>query len=193
MTTLQIRPARAAEAEAIADLHTASWRVTYPGILPDDTTTPEFIATRRAWWRQALAREDWTVILVAEAAGAAADAPQDKDNALLGFVAAWADPEGHVDAFIESLHVRPGRTRGGIGRALVGAAAARFAAAGRRSVALWVYDANTRARRFYASIGGTVALTRDRDRAGHPVRDLRITWPDSAALAALCAPSGADR
>jgi ribosomal protein S18 acetylase RimI-like enzyme len=181
-----IRPARAAEAHAIADLHTASWRVTYPGILPDDTTTPEFTATRRAWWRDALAREDWTVILVAEAAGAPRASSAD-DGALLGFVAAWSDPLGEVDAFIESLHVRPGRTRGGIGRAMVGAAARHFAAAGRRSVALWVYDANERAKRFYASIGGTVALTRDRDRAGHPVRDLRIVWPDSTALAALCA------
>ena len=179
----RIRLSRPDEADAIADLHTASWRVTYRGILPDDTTTPEFTATRRAYWRTALAREDWSFILVAE----------EGDGNLIGFVATWSDPDGRSDAFIESLHVRPGRTRGGIGRALVAAAASRIAASGRRSVTLWVYDANTPAKDFYRRIGGAVTETRERERAGAPVRDLRILWPDAAALAAACARPGADR
>src|SRR5258708_35578331 len=96
---LTIRLARPDEADAVADLHTASWRVTYRGILPDDTTTPEFIAKRREYWRAALAREDWSFVLVAEEAGAQGAGD------LIGFVAAWSDPDGRTDAFIESLHV----------------------------------------------------------------------------------------
>jgi ribosomal protein S18 acetylase RimI-like enzyme len=174
--TFAIRPARADEADVVADLHTASWRVTYRGILPDDTTTDAFIAGRRAYWRAALARPDWSFILVAEEAAA-----------LAGFVAVWGDPDGRYDAFIESLHVHPERKRGGIGRALMASAASRIAASGRRSVTLWVYDANAPAKQFYLAIGASLAETRVRDRAGHGVRDLRMVWPDAAALAAVCA------
>jgi ribosomal protein S18 acetylase RimI-like enzyme len=175
---LAIRPAHLDEADAVADLHTASWRVTYRGILPDDTTAPDFIAKRREYWRAALARDDWNFTLVAEEAGVAD---------LIGFVATWGDPDGVSDAFIESLHVRPGRTRGGIGRALIGAAAAQVAASGRRSLSLWVYDANTPAKEFYRRIGGSVVEKRVWERAGAMVCDLRILWPDAAALAAACA------
>jgi ribosomal protein S18 acetylase RimI-like enzyme len=188
-----IRRARAEEADAIADLHTASWRVTYRGILPEDTCAPAFIAERRAYWRAAVARAGWNIILVAEAdrVPVAEDRAEDRTDTpdLIGFVAAWNDPDGRADAFIQSLHVRPGRTRGGIGRALVAAAASRIAASGRRSVTLWVYDANAAAKQFYLGIGGSVAEMRARERAGQTIRDVRMIWPDADALAAACVPA----
>jgi len=174
-----IRLARAEEADAIAELHAASWRVAYRGILPDETHGEGLVPRQRAYWGQAFAREDLVLILVAEDAGA-----------LIGFIAAWGDPDGGSDAFVQSLHVHPARKRGGIGRALLGAAAARMAAAGRRGVYLWVYEANTAAAAFYRALGGTVPGTRVREIGGRPIPQLRMAWPDTAALAARCAAIG---
>ena len=171
-----IRPARGDEADAVAELHAASWRSAYRGILPDATLGEELVPRRRAYWRSAFAREDWTAILVAEA-----------DRALVGFVAAWTDPDGGYDAIVESLHVHPARKRGGIGRALLGAAAAAIADSGRRTLYLWVYDANAPARRFYEALGGGAADARVHEVVGHPVPEQRMVWPDAAAFAAQCA------
>ena len=72
--------------------------------------------------------------------------------------------------------MRPGRTRGGIGRALIGAAAAQIAASGRRSLSLWVYDANTPAKDFYRRMARQrwrrrlgLGAPRDGVRPAHPV------------------------
>jgi ribosomal protein S18 acetylase RimI-like enzyme len=177
MTTfLTIRPARAGEADAVADLHAVSWRSAYRGILPDETLGPDLVPRRRAFWQQAFTREDWNAILVAEDAGA-----------LIGFIAVSSDPDGAYDAFVQSLHVHPERKRGGIGRALLGAAATVIAAAGRRSVYLWVYDGNVPARDFYFALGGTAAEAKSHEIAGQQIPELRMVWPDAAALAARCA------
>ena len=48
---VEIRQAHAGDAEAIAELHTLSWRGAYRGILPDSFLDLEAEAERRAAWQ----------------------------------------------------------------------------------------------------------------------------------------------
>lgn len=70
---------------------------------------------------------------------------------LLGFIAVWAKPRR---AYIDNLHVDPGRRGQGLGEQLMREAARRLARTGQRQTYLWVYMANQAAISFYARLGG---------------------------------------
>jgi L-amino acid N-acyltransferase YncA len=59
-----IRHASAADADAIAGLHAASWQATYRGILPDTYLRDEVGPERLAYWRAAMARGDYALVRV---------------------------------------------------------------------------------------------------------------------------------
>lgn len=175
-STVKIRPAEPAEAAAIAALHCESWRSAYRGILPDALLDGPLELERARHWRDtfaALTADD--AILVAE-----------RGAALVGFIAVFAKGEPGFGALIDNLHVRPALTGGGIGRRLLGTAAARFAAAGASALHLWVYDANRPTLAFYKKLGGVVeehGLERNGDLK---IPHSRVVWRDLAALAARC-------
>lgn len=172
-----IRDAAPADRWAIAALHLASWRVAYRGILDDDYLDGRAEAEGRALWQARMARRDPPgFVLLAEA-----------DEALLGFVAVSRGTEPGFDVTIDNLHVDPDRRGGGIGRALLGAAARRLAGEGARSACLWLFDGNAAAGRFYAALGGTAADRGIDAFSGMRIPHTRIVWDDLAALAAACA------
>jgi hypothetical protein len=161
-----IRPARPGDAAAIAALHTASWRSAYRGILPDAFLDGPIEANRRAVWEArlpALAAGD--VVLLA---------PD-------GFAAAFAQDDG--DALLDNLHVVPGVRGAGLGAALLHAVASALLAGGSRAMHLWVFDANPRARKFYARHGAVETGRRLEHLAGIEVPETRLAWPDLARLA----------
>lgn len=49
-----IRPARMADADAIARVHVDSWRTTYPGIVPDDYLATMSYEQRSGVWQRIL-------------------------------------------------------------------------------------------------------------------------------------------
>ena len=76
---IEIRPATAADAAAIADLHQRSWRNAYRGLLPDAYLDGPAAGRLAAHWGTAFAKDEpRRVILVAAA-----------PDGLVGFVAAW--------------------------------------------------------------------------------------------------------
>ncbi|HMR30979.1 MAG TPA: GNAT family N-acetyltransferase [Geminicoccaceae bacterium] len=175
--SLGVRVAGVLDGEAIAALHAESWQRSYRGIMPDAFLDGAVVEERRRHWRHRLAAPgEGELVLLAEDA-----------DGLAGFTAFGPDPAddrsaGHID----NLHVAAGRQGRGVGRRLLGEAAARLAEAGRRRVHLWVFDANARALRFYLSLGGEAAEHGFDLVEGTPVAHTRIVWSDTAALAEAC-------
>lgn len=175
--SFRLREVARAEYPAIADLHIASWRSAYRGIVKDRFLDETIYENRRSHWADTATWNRWGFVLgAADAAGA-----------LLGFIACWEDKPSGFDVLLDNLHVHPERKGGGIGRALVGAAATRIAQAGHRSVYLHVFRDNARAVNFYRAIGGTVDEEGFDETFGEKLPQLRFVWRDAAALAAACA------
>jgi hypothetical protein len=168
-----IREASAADADAIARLHAASWRSAYRGILKETTLGPGLEAERRAHWRgklAALGPED--TVLIADG---------------LGFIAAWAKGDPGFGAYIDNLHVHPDRRGAGLGRRLLGAAMRQVARRGESRVYLWVFDANIRTIDFYRRLGGEIVEAGFGEIDGLKVPQSRIVWHDALRLAEACA------
>jgi ribosomal protein S18 acetylase RimI-like enzyme len=167
-----IRRASAADADAIAALHAASWRSAYRGIFKDATLGPSLDGERQAHWRGKLAAmaPDDTVLIAGD----------------LGFVAVWAKGDPGFGAYIDNLHVRPERRSGGLGRRLLGEAMRQVANHGETGAYLWVFDDNARAIDFYHRLGGEIVESGFDEIDGAQVAHSRIAWRDTARLAEVC-------
>ena len=149
---LRIRPAAPADADRIAALHAASWRVAYRGILRDDFLDGPIEADRLTLWcGRATDPAPDQILLVAEA-----------DGALAGFICCFADHDPRWGSYVHNLHVDPAGRGRGVGRALMGALARELESrVPDRPVHLFCLAANAPARRFYERIGGTIGDRQD--------------------------------
>ncbi len=168
---MQLRPATADDAFAVATLHVAAWRETYRGIVPDAMLDGLSVDSRADMWRRAADR-----VTLAETAdglaGFVAVAPQ-RDETLRD-----AGYGGEVLA----LYVLQRSQRQGIGRRLMAAAASAIMRAGREGAALWVLSANARARAFYEGLGGLAVGERTEVEAGATLTEVAYGWRNLDAL-----------
>ena len=162
-----IRAAKSADMEAIAALQIASWRGAYRGLLSDDYLGQPVVDDLRAKW-VGMDVPAGDILLVSETAG-------DVDGFI--YVMCARDP-----AYIDNLHVSPARKRGGIGEALMRAAAARLIAFGHSAVSLTVITDNTPAVAFYDKMGGARGPAQNEKLYGEPVETYPVTWCDLHAL-----------
>jgi len=163
------------DAPAIARVHVETWRSAYRGIVPDAYLARLSLAERANQWRDFLADSTgMRFVLVAH----------DKVDELIGFAAAGPERSGDPNYLGElyALYVLPSHHRCGFGHRLVQAVAGRLAAAGTRSMLLWVLEANTLAREFYEALGGTVVRGQRIDVGGVPFTEVAYGWSDLQAL-----------
>lgn len=142
--TLVIRSPRPDEAEALAELHLATWEETYANVF-----TPE------AWGSEAHRQrlEQWTAICTA---------PRESDRirvaerhgTLVGFAGSGASDDPLVERQLFFLYLRASEHGSGLGQRLLDAVA------DDRSIGLWVLDSNERALRFYRRNGFTLDQAR---------------------------------
>jgi ribosomal protein S18 acetylase RimI-like enzyme len=174
---IRIRRARPADAAAIAAVHVASWRTTYPGILPDAYLaglSPLRLAA--SYHRGMTDRRQAAATFVAVApAGPGDDGPR-----IVGFSSGRrleSGPPGIAlaQSEIETLYVLDDWRDQGIGRRLMRAAAAHLAAVGSRSVMLWVLSANP-SRWFYQRLGGRFAAAGTVAVGGRAVPQVALLW-----------------
>ena len=170
------RDAVAGDWAAIADLHIASWRSAYRGILPETYLDDTIFEERRAYWRPALGRPGRDDLVIVAARGLE----------LSGVMAVRLGADRGYDATIENLHVRPDLRGGGLGRRLIAAAAERLMAARVSTICLWVFDGNESAIRFYERLGGRREARGFDDFAGAHTPHTRIVWEDLGDLLAAC-------
>ncbi len=156
---------------AIGSVHVRSWQSAYANVLPPDRLQEDIArALKEGWAQYRHDRND--LVLVARSAG--------DRTILLGFCAIWCRPEPYLD----NLHVAPEAGGRGIGRALLQAAASHLVARGHTGLSLTVFQANNRARFFYARLGGLESEAPPQMVFGEIVPCVAVSWPDLATLAA---------
>lgn len=175
MTCLVFRPARPADSERIAELHTASWRDAYRGILPDAYLAGPVSVERAALWRERLtgAGTDRHYVRLAE------DGPT-----LVAFVCVLLDEEPEWGACIDNLHTAVAFRGRGIGRRLM-RMAAKWVLETEPGwpMHLWVFAANYGARSFYDALKGEIVEARSKGGSwGVEILSLRYIWDDLPTL-----------
>ncbi|MFI5907484.1 GNAT family N-acetyltransferase [Dactylosporangium sp. NPDC051541] len=185
MSAPRYRPATAADAAAIGDLHADSWRRHYRGAYADAYLDGDVVTERRAVWSSRLAAS----------VGADADAGvgpsgthtvvAECDGRLVGFVHVVLGDDPVWGSLVDNLHVARSQHRSGIGTQLL----ARAALAVDGPMYLWVLRQNTAAQQFYLAVGGEcVGSATVSAPGGDPARlvgtpeKLRMAWSDVTGL-----------
>ena len=145
---MSIRRAHPADASAIAVVHVRSWQAAYRNLMPPDFLDRLDPDQRAERWYRSLAKPAWPRhgVFVAEefghVVGFARFCPcRDED----------LDPETAGE--VAAIYLLPAAWGRAHGRQLMTEALATLGAAGYREAALWVLDANERARGFYHNGG----------------------------------------
>jgi GNAT superfamily N-acetyltransferase len=173
-----IRNATELYAEAIGNLHAASWRDAYRGILSDEYLDRKSYADRLAFWRRRFREESGGKLFVRVA---------EEEGMLLGFVCVVLDADTRWGALLDNLHIRPDARGRGLGRRLMAEAAAWVH--GQRPgspMHLWVFEQNRQAVGFYESLGGEMVERVLKPAVdGSNVVSLRYLWRDLSTLKLL--------
>ena len=162
---MHIREANLSDLEAIAALHTQSWRTTYRGVLSDAYLDTELFAERKALWLERFTHPTPTqYIAVAEVS-----------QTLVGLACAYGDHDVRWGSLLENLHVAQGYKGAGLGAQLV-RHIAQWCARTQSSpgLHLWVLAPNKAAQGFYRRLGA------------NPVEDSVWDAPDGSRVAELC-------
>ena len=170
-----IRTARPDDAGPIADVHIATWRAAYAGMIPNPVLLGLSSASECAYWRHAIAgRQSDCAVYVAAA----------EDGEILGYGSAGpARPNGlPFAAEIYTLYVAPDHQGRGLGRGLLHAMFGQLRRQGHGTAMLWVLAANP-ARFFYNAMGGTLAAQRNERHFGVALDELAYGWADLKNLA----------
>ncbi len=174
---IAIRKARLADAVAIAAVHVAAWRNTYPGILPDAFLAKMSVSRQAVYYDQAI--RGGTGVMVAIASGV--DVAPGGASRIIGFTTAGPARRGEIsgrklgEGEIETLYVLDDWRERGVGRRLLCAAAAHLAEGGCKSAFLWVLRENP-SRWFYERLGGRTAAEAAIQVAGHGVIQTAFVW-----------------
>ncbi|WP_350281480.1 GNAT family N-acetyltransferase [Kribbella sp. HUAS MG21] len=166
---LAVRPARPGDLLGAAEARVASWRAAFTGLVPQDFLDAMDPAAIASSWTESIAagRSRLYIALTTDPhQPQRRDRPTDPHHPerqperrgrgverVVGYVSVGPerDPGAPPDTGeLYALFVHPDHWGVGVGRALADAACADLRAAGCTTVNLWVLEANTRARRFYA-------------------------------------------
>jgi GNAT superfamily N-acetyltransferase len=161
---VSIRWATVADARAIAEVHIASWRAAYRGLLPDATLDELTIEGRQRDWQEWLAAGgERRYTLVAERDG--------KVEAFCTLEMPSRDEHEPDDvAEIPALYAHPDTFGWGAGPALMDAAIEAMRERGYRESILWMLAGNRRAEAFYERRGWT------RDGGARPAEYPGVTY-----------------
>jgi len=164
--TIGIRPAQAADAAALAEIHAEAWRNAYRGLL--DGLDLERLISRRGprWWKAALSRG--VDIKLLEVAG------QTGGYATYGYCRNRAySAEGEI----YELYLRPTFQGLGLGRELFRAVRRDLAARGLKETTVQVLTDNKPACAFYEAIGGKHSGTATHRISGKALNIELYRWP----------------
>lgn len=170
-----LRPAKVADAEAIAKVHVAAWNETYRGIMPNTLLDRLNAPERAKSWAARIPTFDefrQTVIVAddgGDVVGFAGCGPTRKDN---------LDSDGEI----YMINILNRAKRRHLGARLMRAMAEALEGWRFRTAGLWVLEKNLPARAFYARLGGTAGIESDEDHDGVMLKDIAILWPRIATL-----------
>src|SRR5262249_33693821 len=141
-TLIEVRPAKAADAAAVASTHDEAWRSAYQGIIPGAEL--ERLINRRGpqWWDSAIRKGSRVSVLVfVDRVAASAIYAPTRARSL------------HSDGEIYDLSLRPEFQGLGFGRRLFPAARRDLMQSGLKSMVVWALSDNDPATEFYRALG----------------------------------------
>jgi ribosomal protein S18 acetylase RimI-like enzyme len=164
-----VRESRLCDAPLIAQVHVASWRETYHGLLPENVIAANTVEKRTALWTAILQRPPGKYHTITAWAG----------DAVCGFAAAGPplSPELPHPLELYAIYVLKAAQRRGVGPQLWAEIIGRMTAAKVPSFGLWVLRDNSIARRFYENRGGIVELERSVEEAGCTMVEIGYGFP----------------
>jgi GNAT superfamily N-acetyltransferase len=166
---VSIRLAQPDDAPAIGRVHVETWRAAYRSLVPEAYLASLSAVGRAAEWRELLAHQDHKRFVLAATS---------ERREVVGFAAAGPERAGEpgYDGELYALYLLPAHQGQGLGRALVRDVASRLAAAGMQSMLLWVFEANSAARRFYEKLGGTYLRQQPMTLGGASFDEVAYGW-----------------
>lgn len=174
---IHIRAAELGDAAGIANVHAATWKEAYRGILEDaylDGLSPRRLTSR---WRASLEHrnEDLDEQVFVAVQG----------REVIGFLTVGASREAFApwESEIGMIYVLSGRRGAGIGRVLMKAAADHCIRRGMFSTGLWVLRDNGGGRDFYEALKGEPTGRKTDSVGGGLVQLVAYWWRDVATLA----------
>lgn len=167
------------DAHAIAQIHVASWRESYAGLVPEPMLATLSVEARERSWRAMLAdlaASGHTAILVAE-----------DDAGIVGFAACGRQRDMALaaqdyDGEIGSIYVLRRCQRRQLGTRLMREAFNTLTAAGFEAASLWVLRDNAPARRFYERLGGNLIGEKADQRGSVVLPEVAYGWRDLGAV-----------
>ena len=178
MTAARVRLATPDDASTIADIHVGSWQTTYRGLVPDGFLDGLSVDRRTSGWRETIERQ------VRELATEPSAAPGrtwvvEVDDAVVGFAASGeargesAPPPAGAGEVL-AIYLAPEARGFGYGRVLFAQAVTDLRQRGFDPIVVWVFEANSLARRFYEAAGFRADGTRFTiDFDGLPIEEIR--------------------
>jgi ribosomal protein S18 acetylase RimI-like enzyme len=153
-TAFSIRRAKPSDAEAIADVHDASWRDAYRGIIPGAELERMIARRGPRWWRSAIVQGTGLLVL-------------DFDKQIAGYATYGRNrvPSMPFSGEIFELYLKPEHQGIGLGRDLFNAARRELAEHGCLSTIVWALADNEKALAFYRRLGG-LPIRRAEERFG---------------------------
>lgn len=180
--TFTIRPAAAADSNALARIHVDSWRTTYRGIVPDDFLAGLSVERRERGWRDALthAGQQRSFVLLAE----------DEAGQAAGFTNGGPERENDPDypGELYALYLLEQYQRRGLGRQLMALTARELIQRGANAMLLWVLADNP-SRKFYERMGGQRLREKEITIGQTTLVEVAYGWPDLRPLAGLAPPA----
>ena len=153
-TLIEVRPAKAADAAAVASAHDEAWRSAYQGIIPGAEL--EKLINRRGaqWWDSAIRKGSRVSVLVFnDKVAGYANYGRNRARSL------------QFDGEIYELYLRPEFQGLGFGRRLFTAAKRDLGQSGLKSMVVWALSDNDPATEFYRALGGRM-VARSSERFG---------------------------
>ena len=156
-TLIEVRPAKAADAAAVASTHDEAWRSAYQGIIPGAEL--EKLINRRGpqWWDSAIRKGSRVSVLVfGDKVAGYANYGRNRARSL------------HFEGEIYELYLRPEFQGLGFGRRLFTSARRDLLQSGLKSMVIWALSDNDPATEFYRALGGRM-VARSSEKFGREV------------------------
>ena len=175
---IRIRKAIPTDAPGIAKVHVDAWRSSYAGVVPEETLSGLSYSERETLW------DDILTSLETDRRCFVAETRDAQDTKIVGFASAGQECDDHegYEGEIYAIYLLEDYQRIGLGRHLIQSAAKRLLDDGIKSILLWVFEENHRARRFYESPGGELVARKDVTIGGAEVVEVAYGWNDITKL-----------
>jgi GNAT superfamily N-acetyltransferase len=158
---MNVRPARAEDAAAVAEVHVRTWQAAYEHVFGAERLASLDVGARTRRWETWLA-EDETVFVA-----------EDDDGRVVAFSWVGASREDDAEGELFAIYALPEAWGSGAGPALMHAALDAMRDAGYRDAILWVVEDNPRARRFYEREGWHLDGRKEEEFLGVRVSEIR--------------------